>query len=193
VAFLHVVAWLIAVVYSTIPSFWLVVHPRARKLGQFDKPLVGAGAIWFVMWIGMGLITWPFLHVLLYRTVWSWIPAGILFTAGMVVYALGTRRFTTDQLLGRTELHPQKHKQHLVTTGIRRYVRHPIYLGHFLELAAWSIGTGMAVIYGMTAFAVVTGLIMVRAEDRELEQRFGHEYRQYQAQVPALIPRLRRP
>lgn len=187
---LHIAAWLIAIVYCTIPSFWLVVHPRARKLGRAERPLAAAGAIWFGMWVMMGAVTWPFRHVLLYQWNWSWVAAAPFFLAGFAVYALGKRRFTADQLLGRTELHPEKHEQRLVTDGIRQHVRHPIYLGHFLELLAWSVGTGMTVIYAMTAFAVVTGLLMVRAEDRELEQRFGEAYRAYRLRVPALLPRL---
>jgi protein-S-isoprenylcysteine O-methyltransferase Ste14 len=106
------------------------------------------------------------------------------------LYVLAFQRFTADQVLGRTELHPHKHEQRLVTAGIRQYIRHPIYLAHFLELLAWSIGTGMAVLYGMAAFAAITGMFMVRAEDRELEARFGDEFRAYRNRVPALLPRF---
>jgi protein-S-isoprenylcysteine O-methyltransferase Ste14 len=139
----------------------------------------------------MGFGTWPFHRVLLYRSGWSWLAAAPFFVSGFAVYVMAKRRFTADQLLGRTELHPHRHEQRLVTGGIRQYIRHPIYLGHFLELVAWSVATGMAVLYAMTAFAVLTGLVMVRLEDRELEDRFGAEYRAYRLQVPALIPRLR--
>jgi protein-S-isoprenylcysteine O-methyltransferase Ste14 len=31
---------------------------------------------------------------------------------------------------------------------------------------------------------------MIRLEDRELEQRFGDEFRQYKRRVPAILPRL---
>lgn len=70
-------------------------------------------------------------------------------------------------------------------------MRHPFYAAHFFEMLAWSIATGMVVLYAMTVFAVVTGLIMLRFEDWELEQRFGEEYRVYRQRVPALIPRIR--
>ena len=59
-------------------------------------------------------------------------------------------------------------------------------------MLAWTIGTGLAVSYMLTAFAVATGMIMIRLEDKELEQRFGEEYRRYRSQVPALIPFLRK-
>lgn len=187
---LHTVAWLAGVIYSTIPCFWLVVHPTARTLGKAHQPLIRAGAIWFGMWVATGALTWPWRNVLLYRSPWSWAAAAPLFLCGLTLYVLALQRFTTDQVLGRTELHPHKHEQRLVTAGIRQYIRHPIYLAHFCELLAWSIGTGMAVLFAMTVFAAITGLFMVRAEDRELESRFGDEFRAYRERVPGLLPRF---
>ena len=75
-------------------------------------------------------------------------------------------------------------------TGIRAWVRHPVYLAHLCEMLAWSIGTGLIVCYGLTLFAVVTGAVMIRMEDGELERRFGEEYRQYRARVPAVVPKF---
>ena len=60
------------------------------------------------------------------------------------------------------------------------------------ELIGWSLGTGLAVIYVLTGFAIVTGAVMIRMEDHELERRFGEPYRQYRKRVPAVIPRLER-
>jgi protein-S-isoprenylcysteine O-methyltransferase Ste14 len=37
---------------------------------------------------------------------------------------------------------------------------------------------------------VITGAFMIRLEDRELEQRFGEEYRKYRENVPAVVPRM---
>ncbi len=77
-----------------------------------------------------------------------------------------------------------------MTSGIRARVRHPIYLGHLCEMLGWSMGTGLAVCYGLTAFAVVTGAVMIRMEDAELEHRFGEDYRTYRQEVPALLPKI---
>jgi protein-S-isoprenylcysteine O-methyltransferase Ste14 len=79
----------------------------------------------------------------------------------------------------------------LVTSGIRSRIRHPVYLGHLCEMLGWSIGTGLVVLYALTAFALITGAIMIRLEDAELQQRFGEEYRSYRQRVPAVLPRLR--
>jgi protein-S-isoprenylcysteine O-methyltransferase Ste14 len=42
----------------------------------------------------------------------------------------------------------------------------------------------------LTAFAVVTGAIMIRLEDKELEQRFGEPSREYRQRVPVVLPRI---
>jgi protein-S-isoprenylcysteine O-methyltransferase Ste14 len=36
----------------------------------------------------------------------------------------------------------------------------------------------------------VTGAIMIRLEDKELDQRFGEAYREYRRKVPAALPRI---
>ena len=78
----------------------------------------------------------------------------------------------------------------LVTTGIRSRVRHPVYLAHLCEMLAWSVGTGLAVCWLLTALAILTGAVMIRMEDAELEKRFGEDSVRYRQSVPAVIPRL---
>jgi protein-S-isoprenylcysteine O-methyltransferase Ste14 len=46
-------------------------------------------------------------------------------------------------------------------------------------------------LYALAGFAIVTGVVMIRIEDSELEQRFGERYRTYRRTVPAVIPRFR--
>ncbi len=189
---LRIVGWLAAVVYCTIPSLWLVIHPRPNFWrGRWRSPLPLVGLIWFLMWVAAAGITWPWHTVALYTSWLTWIPAVPLFVVGFVLYTTGHERFSTDQVLGRSELNPERHEQRLVTTGIRARMRHPYYVAHFCELLAWSIGTGLVVLYAMLAYAIITGLVMVRAEERELERRFGDEYRAYRARVPAFVPKLR--
>lgn len=188
---LDTIAWLAAVVYSTIPAFWLVVHPRVEKWRSRPRSSYRVLVpMWVGMWIVAGAITWPWRHARFYSSPLAWIPAIFLFAAGLALYKTGGRNFTGAQLGGRPELEPGRHDQHLVTSGIRARVRHPIYLAHLCELLAWSVGTGLVVVYALTAFGVITGAVMIRLEDRELEQRFGESYRDYRRTVPAVIPKL---
>jgi protein-S-isoprenylcysteine O-methyltransferase Ste14 len=129
--------------------------------------------------------------VLTYENRWTWIPAALLFCAGLILYKLSHSQFSIEQLSGLPEIVRGHSPQRLVTTGIRARVRHPIYVGHLCEMLAWSVGTGLAVCWSLTVWAIVTGAIMIKMEDRELEKRFGDEYRDYRSAVPALVPRVK--
>jgi methanethiol S-methyltransferase len=128
--------------------------------------------------------------VQVYSNGWPWVPALFLFGIGLWLYSRSSQDFSARQLGGFPEVVSGHHEQRLVMTGIRARVRHPVYLAHLCEMLAWSIGTGLLVCYGLTFFAMVTGAVMIRMEDRELEARFGEEYRRYKARVPAVVPRL---
>lgn len=138
----------------------------------------------------LGLLTAHWRRSTLYETPWAWAIALLLLALGLAIYKRAGVNFSAAQLGGLPELLPGHGQQGLVTTGIRSRVRHPVYLGHLCEMLAWSIGSGLAICYGLTAFAMVTGTIMIQLEDRELEHRFGDDYRQYRRQVPALLPRF---
>jgi len=142
------------------------------------------------MWVGVGALTGPWRGITLYATPWSWLPAVLLFALGIFIYWQAGAHFSWSQLGGLPEVHAGNRDQRLVTTGIRSRVRHPVYLGHLCEMLAWSLGTGAVVCWILTAFAVVTGVVMIRMEDAELEKRFGDEYRRYRLAVPAVLPRV---
>ncbi len=183
-------AWMIAIVYATVPSYWLLVHPQIDFWRARRARLIVVGPLWIGLWLIVAAITWPWRVLALYRTPWTWIPAVALIFTGLAIYTQARHGFSTDQVLGRSELQPQQHEQRLHTSGIRGRVRHPYYLGHLCELLGWTIGTGLLVLYALTGFALLTGALMIAAEERELEARFGQAYREYKRQVPALLPRL---
>ena len=192
---IQVVGWLACVVYSTIPSFWLMIHPladswRARHLSHHRSPYIVLLPAWVAMWVVVALITRPWRNVLLYRADWAWVVAVLLFICGLYVYSQSGKNFSAQQLGGLPEVHGANREQRLVTDGIRARVRHPVYLAHLCEMLAWSAGTGLAACWALTAFAMVTGAVMIRMEDAELEQRFGDSYRAYRKSVPAVLPRV---
>ena len=187
---LRTIAWIACVVYSTIPAFWLLIHPRAEFWRSRQRsPYRILLPIWIGMWALVAAITAPWRNVALYETGWTWIPAGALFCAGLLLYKLSHSQFSLTQLGGVPEIRHNHSQQRLVTTGIRARVRHPVYLGHLCEMLAWSLGTGLAVCWTLTAFAIMTGAVMIRMEDKELEARFGEEFRHYRSKVPAVLPR----
>jgi protein-S-isoprenylcysteine O-methyltransferase Ste14 len=184
-------AWLACVVYSTIPLFWILIHPyvaywRSRR----RSPYLVLIPLWIAMWFVVTFATYRWRFVVLYLSVWTWIPAFALFIVGFWIYRQSGKHFSPKQLGGVPELLPSHREQQLAKSGIRARVRHPVYLAHLCEMLAWSLGTGLAVCYGLTAFAVITGAVMIRMEDAELEQRFGEEYRKYRRSVGAIFPRI---
>jgi protein-S-isoprenylcysteine O-methyltransferase Ste14 len=142
------------------------------------------------MWIVVAVLTAPWRQIVLHAGPISWFLAVILFAAGLWLYLRSSKGFSAQQLGGLPELHQTDQEQRLVVTGIRSKVRHPVYLAHLLEMLAWSLGTGLAICYALTAFAFLTGIIMISAEDEELEKRFGQDYKTYRESVPAIFPRL---
>ena len=188
---LQTLGWLACVVYSTIPSFWLMVHPRAHRWRESERsPFRVLVPAWIVMWFGIGSLTAPWRGVALYSTPRSWIPAALLFAVGIYIYFHAGAHFSLAQLGGLPEIRPGHHDDRLVTTGISARVRHPVYLAHLCEMLAWSIGTSLLVCWLLTALAIVTGAVMIRMEDAELEKRFEEEYRRYRSTVPAVLPRV---
>jgi len=191
IEFLHLIAWLACIIYATIPAFWLAIHPRAGYWrSRRRSPYRILIPLWIAIWIVVAVVTKGWRHVTLYATAWTWLPAAFLFATGIWIYLRAGKNFSAQQLGGLPEIHGGNREQRLVTSGIRARVRHPVYLGHLCEMLAWSLGTGLALLYALTFFAIVTGAIMIRMEDEELERRFGDEYRRYRSSVAAVMPRL---
>ncbi len=188
---IDVLALFVCSVYCTIPLFWLVVHPfieRWRRYGR--RAYVWILPIWAGFIAAAFLIAWPFRAAHFYVTWWAWVPAALLFLLGFSIYAAAFQTFERVQVSGLAELEPERHRQHLVTSGIRARVRHPIYLAHLCEVFGWCVATGLVALWVLAAFAILSGTVMIRIEDRELEARFGEAYREYRRAVPSVIPRL---
>ena len=189
----NLLGWLACAVYSTIPSFWLLIHLRVEYWrSRFRSPYRILLPAWIGMWLVAAAVSGHWRGVRLYDNPWLWIPAVGLFALGIWLYLKSGKSFSVRQLAGLPEVVAGRQEQRLVTTGIRAHVRHPVYLAHLCEMVAWSVGTGLVVCYGLTAFAVISGAVMIRMEDAELEWRFEEEYRQYKSRVPAVVPRLNR-
>jgi protein-S-isoprenylcysteine O-methyltransferase Ste14 len=187
--FLRTLGWLACVVYSTIPLFWLMIHPRAHCWRERERsPFRVLIPAWILMWLIVGALTIPWRNVAVYSTPWSWIPAAMLFAIGIILYSRAGAHFSWAQLGGLPEIRMGYQDDRLVTTGIRAHVRHPIYLAHLCEMLAWSVGTGLLVCWLLTTFAIATGAVMIRMEDAELERRFGDDYVEYRRRVRAVFP-----
>lgn len=79
----------------------------------------------------------------------------------------------------------------LVVGGLYRFVRNPMYVAIIVTVLGQALALGRPI---LLAYAVVTWLVpaaFVRGyEEPTLLRAYGDEYRQYQANVPAWLPRL---
>ena len=179
-------------VYATIPLFWLTVHSlAARWRSSGRRAYFALLPLWFFYALVAFTIGWRFRHVHLYVSWMAWVPAVLFLLMGFAMYQAAGLGFGRARAIGLPEIEPDSYSQQLITTGIRAKVRHPYYLGHFCELFGWMLGTGSLALAGMLAFTLITGAIMIRKEDHELEQRFGEAFREYRARVPAFLPKGR--
>jgi protein-S-isoprenylcysteine O-methyltransferase Ste14 len=182
---------LVGAVDCTIPLFWLAFHPLVERWRRYGRRayfiIVPAWGIFVAAAFTLG---WPFRHLHLYDSNVPWVLGVLFILAGLSIYRSASQGFDRAKVSGLAELEPGQHDQKLVVTGIRTQVRHPIYLGHLCEVFGWTVGTGSIALCGLLLFAVITGAIMIRKEDAELEARFGDAYRQYRDTVPALLPKF---
>ena len=81
----------------------------------------------------------------------------------------------------------------LVTAGVYRYMRHPMYSAHWL----WAIAQALLIENWLAGLALLVTflplcLIRIPREEEMMLESFGEEYRQYMNHTGRLIPRLRR-
>lgn len=80
--------------------------------------------------------------------------------------------------------------QHLVTGGVYRFIRHPMYAAHLL----WALAQPLLLwnwIAGFSMLATFLPLYLVRVprEETMMEEAFGDEYRAYMQRTGRIIPR----
>jgi protein-S-isoprenylcysteine O-methyltransferase Ste14 len=109
-----------------------------------------------------------------------YLAGAALATCGVVIIAMGTRRF----LAAGTNIPPTLPTTALVVDGIYRRTRNPLYLGTALIYLGLGVAAG-----SLWAIALVVPLLwvinvgVVAQEERYLERKFGDAYRAYKARV----------
>ncbi len=159
----------------------------AAILGTFVFLFVAPGFV-------VGLVPWWITHwrlgpMLLNLVPSRWLGAALLLIGAAIVLD-SFARFAT-QGLGTPA--PALPTEHLVITGLYRYVRNPMYLG----VAAAIFGQALLfeskdlLIYGALVW-LVAHLFVCFYEEPTLRRTFGEEYATFCREVPRWIPRLRR-
>lgn len=108
--------------------------------------------------------------------------AGAIALVGIAFSAAGVLAFRR----ARTTLNPTKPEQTsaLVSSGVYRVTRNPMYVGLSCVLVAWAVFLSSAwALLGPVAFMLYIGRFQIEPEERALAKLFGREYADYQAKV----------
>lgn len=93
-------------------------------------------------------------------------------------------------LSGLKSLYQEAHSAELMIAGVHRYMRHPLYTGTFLFIwGLWLLFPSLSLFITDVVITVYT-VYAIRLEEAKLVQEFGEKYREYQQNVPKLIPRF---
>ena len=130
----------------------------------------------------------------LYRFPFPW----IIFSAlgqliGVMIIVIGIWQTDLWHFVGLRQIFDSHVKvgTPLIITGLYRWMRHPLYTGGLLLIWLMPVMT----LNLLTIFIWLTLYLIVGAklEEKRLLVEFGDQYREYQQQVPMLIPGWRRP
>ncbi|HHF4395036.1 isoprenylcysteine carboxylmethyltransferase family protein [Haemophilus influenzae] len=89
-------------------------------------------------------------------------------------------------IICETSINPRDFKgsTKLVSTGIFRFSRNPMYLSLLLMLIAWVLWLGNSLAWlGIIVFVLAINQFQIAKEEAYLENKFGDEYRHYKQKV----------
>jgi protein-S-isoprenylcysteine O-methyltransferase Ste14 len=109
----------------------------------------------------------------------------------VVVLIVGVRQTGISSFIGLRQLMLPEDTSppRLVTDGLYRYVRHPLYtcglvIIWLIPILTWNL---LALIIGLTAYVLIGAYF----EERKLLREFGESYAEYRSRTPMLIPGIR--
>lgn len=104
------------------------------------------------------------------------IAGGVMILAGLVLLVLANGLFTR----AGTDVIPFRNVSALVTDGVYRFTRNPMYLGMLLVLLGCAVTVGS--VYALAIPPLFAGIVQarfIRAEEALLQSLFGDEYAAY--------------
>ena len=140
-------------------------------------PLVVGIVIWLLMWIGARA-----LPTLGQPSRWTVVAAIVCFAAGATIAVAGLLEFRR----ARTTSNPLRPDAAtgLVTSGIYRLTRNPMYVGFACLTLGWAAYLGHALApLGVVAFVAWISRFQIPPEERALAALFGDAFDRYRSRV----------
>ena len=123
----------------------------------------------------MGLLRWAWPIVIFLQRPFIWMGLVTILIAVTVDFA-GIYRFKKLH----TTTRPFREARDLVTDGIYRHTRNPMYLGLVLILlGVWILLGAISPIAPAAAFVLIADRWYIRLEEEMLSRKFGQEYQDY--------------
>ena len=145
----------------------------------------GVGPVFAILSFGYGMVSVvvsryfdPFFRI-------EVLPYGVLAVVGSILIVVGIPFLVVSEKTVMRAYHAKK----LVTSGIFRCCRHPLYASWLFFLIPGIVclsGSWIALTTPVFMYLVLRRL--VRREEDCLQRAFGHAYREYQQQVPCIFP-----
>ncbi|WLP95567.1 isoprenylcysteine carboxylmethyltransferase family protein [Psychrobacter sp. M13] len=136
-------------------------------------PVLQVITIAFAMYGLSGLF--PNLQVMVFGT--KWLASGLA-VVGMALAIMGILAFKKAQTT--VNPHTPEKSVSLVTKGIYKYTRNPMYLGMLLVLLGWAFYlSNFAALLVLPIFIIYMSRFQIQPEERFMKQKFGDEYRAY--------------
>ena len=189
--------WLAVILMVSGPPailWWFVVHPFIgfwRRLGRLFSSLIV-----LALMLALCYCLYLYRDTLLVRDLGTnrllWPPAALLFALSVYFDTRAKKHLKLHIMTGMPELAPEGSETHMLKEGIYASVRHPRYVAVLVGVAACALFVNYLGIYVFTVLAVPGLWAVVILEERELVERFGREYEQYQRDVPMFFPRFGR-
>jgi methanethiol S-methyltransferase len=159
---------------------------RAARLYRLGYNIFSVISFLPIVWLRLTLPDAP-----LYRVPAPWSYVMIAGQAlGLLLLAVGVLHTDTLSFIGLRQLFEAPRQGGLVTRGLYRWVRHPLYSAGLLIL--WL--TPVMTVNTLVLYAGLSLYILIGAwfEERKLVREFGGAYEDYRRSTPMLIPGLRR-
>lgn len=182
----HTILFLAWGVFYTLHSVLLLPSIKARinlnpKTYRLLYNLISLIIIALVLFVG-AIIPSPLVMV----------PTQIHFYIGLMMATMGIfiikrafRNYSTGVFLG---LKTENVDAQLITEGLQRKVRHPVYSGTILIFLGYFIYNPL-----LSSFVTLLALLIylpigIKLEEKKLVDKFGKAYIDYQQDVPAIFP-----
>jgi protein-S-isoprenylcysteine O-methyltransferase Ste14 len=148
-----------------------VIYEELKKAGKIDPKNKLTFAV-VVMGMSLFLPSWALLGLL---DPWRVDPPAVINWLGVLMVIAGALL----AVAGLIALRGVENIDHLVTGGLFRYLRHPMYTGFILFILGWIVLNGALMSLIPAAVSIACILYWIRLEEAALIKAYGDVYRNY--------------